>query len=147
MLLCVLLWLLCVVVCCCVLLWLLWLLCVVVCCCGCGCDCGCGCGGGGCGADKCFMCMSVHTHARMQLIKTGWCQRTSPFNWTVQPAKALRLFPPKAGSRRPRLQNSPNPKSRKKIARFTDLTPHSFGGRGAQSFSIASALSAPGPEC
>ena len=48
--------------------------------------------------------------------------------------KALRLFPPKAGSRRPQVQNSPNPKSRKKIARLAHLTPHSFGGRGAQSF-------------
>ena len=29
---------------------------------------------------------------------------------------------------------SPNPKSRKKIARYAHLTLHSFGGRGAQSF-------------
>ena len=41
----------------------------------------------------------------MHLIKMGQCQFTDPFGWTVQPAKkTLRLFPPKAGSRRPQGQ-------------------------------------------
>ena len=95
-------------------------------------------GGGGCGGDggadvvlHMGVCSSMRTSATN---KIGQCQCTSPFGWTDQPVKALRLFPPKAGSRRPQAQKSPNPESRKKIARHAHLTPHSFGGRGAQSY-------------
>ena len=45
----------------------------------------------------------------------------------------------------PRCKTSPNPKSRKKIARLAHLTPRSFGGRGEQIFSISSALDETGP--
>ena len=90
---------------------------------------------GGGGADHVYvMCVCPYMTTCVQLIKMGWCQRTSPFGWTDQPEKTLRLFPPKAGSRRPQSKKSPNPKARKKIARHACLAPHSFGGRGAQSF-------------
>ena len=50
-----------------------------------------------------------------------------PVHWPLRldcPAgKTLRLFPPKAGSRRPQWPTSSNPKSRKKIARLAHLTP------------------------
>ena len=130
------------------------------CCCGCGCGvCGvcvvmvggwvgglvCGCvGWGGVGwgggrerggSDTVYvMCVCPYMTTCKQQISMGWCHCTSPFGWNDQPAKVLRLFPPKAGSKRPQVQTSPNPKSRKKIARLAHLTPHSFGGRGAQSF-------------
>ena len=59
---------------------------------------------------------------------------------------ALRLFPPKAGSRRTQCKLHPTPKARKKIARLAHVTPHSFGGRGGAIFSISSALDALHPE-
>ena len=90
--------------------------------------------------------MSIHTCTRHAKFLKGQHQCARPFGWTDQPAKAQRLLPPKAGSRRPRVQNSPNPKSRKKIARLAYLTPHSSGGRGGAIFSISSALDAQDPE-
>ena len=72
-------------------------------------------GGGGSGAEMCFVrkCQSSCAHS-CKLIKTDRRQCASPFDWTVQPEPSLRLFPPKAGSRRP--QCRPH-KARKKIAR------------------------------
>ena len=71
-----------------------------------------------------------------------WCRGgggVSLFGWIDQP-EPLRLFPPKAGSRRPRVQTSPNPKSRKKIARLTHLTERE------RNSCISSTLEALGPE-
>ena len=85
-----------------------------------------------CGPCALRVCLSIRASG-MHPIKMGQCQCTDPFSWTDQP-EPLRLFPPKAGSRRPQVQKSPNPKARKKIARLAHLTPLSFGGREAQSF-------------
>ena len=62
----------------------------------------------------------------------GWCQRTNPFGWTDQPAKVLRLFPPRAGSRRPQVQTTHPTPSRGKRLRGTSSsppTPSEEGGR------------------
>ena len=84
----------------------------------------------------------------MQLIKWASASAPTPSGWTDQPAKALRLFPPKAGSRRPQVQNSPNPKARKKIARPRPPRLPLLRSKGGAIFFISSALSAQdlGPE-
>ena len=66
--------------------------------------------------------------------KTGRCQRTRSFGWTDQPEKNPTPVPSEGRFQASPKQTSPNPKSRKKIARHARLTSHSFGGRGAQSF-------------
>ena len=93
---------------------------------------------------------------RVHLIKSDRRQCASPFGWTVQlvppyacwtgasapvPSAGLSSrYPPYACCLReqvpgvPRCTTSPNPESRKKIARLAHLASHSFGGRGAQSF-------------
>ena len=57
-------------------------------------------------------CQFMLMHAYNESM--GQCQRTSPVGWTDQPAKALRLFPPKAGSRRPEVQNLTQPQVEEK---------------------------------
>ena len=81
----------------------------------------------------CSKSVSVHAHARVQLIKRAGASAPVP-SAGLTSRNPLRLFPPKAGSVRSRVQNSPNPESRKRIARSAHLTLHSFGGRGGQSF-------------
>ena len=62
----------------------------------------------------------------------GQCHRTSPFGWIVQPAKALRLFPPKADSRRPQVQTITQPQVEEKDCEARPpqpSTPSEEGGR------------------
>ena len=58
---------------------------------------------------RCTASVSLLIRACMHLIKTDQCQCTAPFGWTDQPTKALRLFPPKAGSRFPQCKPHPTP--------------------------------------
>ena len=81
-------------------------------------------------------CVSVHARQRTcSQFKTDQCQCTSPFGWTVQPEKSPKPVPHgRQVPSIPKAKTSPDPKSRKKIARLAHLTPHSFGGRRSQSF-------------
>ena len=78
-------------------------------------------GGGGCGADRAITCNE---------LKADWCQCTGPFGWTDQPEKPQRLFPPKAGSRRPQCKPHPTPRRGKRLrGKPTSLpTPTEEGG-------------------
>ena len=85
---------------------------------------------------RCNVRMSVHAHAQCIKLKLVSANALTPSAGLSSRQKPLRLFPPKAGSRRPQApkKSSPNRKARKQIARHTQLALLSFGGRGAQSF-------------
>ena len=97
----------------------------------------------------CFTRVSGQSRARIQLIKMGQCQCTSPFGWTVQPAKTPTLVPSEGRCQASpsAKKSSPNSKSRKKIARHAGLTSPLLRRKGGAIFSISSALGAPDPEC
>ena len=114
---------LCGVVCCCV------LLCVVVCCCVVVVV-----RTGWCGRGASRECLSSHVRA---CIKLKWVSASAltPSAGLTSRSKTLRPYPSESRFQAfPGAKTSPNSKSRKKIARHAGLTPHSFGGRGAQSF-------------
>ena len=99
-----------------------------------------------CGREALHVCLATRTSGMHFFFKKKKRASTSVLapSAGLTSRNPLRLFPPKAGSRRPRVQTSPNHKSRKKIARLVHLTPppplpHSYGGREAQSF--------PSPQC
>ena len=93
----------------------------------------CGCGGGGGGADGVYSERLCCRLTSMQAIKTDGRQCASPFGWIDQ-LKLPTPGPSEGRFQSSPVQNSPNPKSRKKIARYAHLTSHSYGGKGAQSF-------------
>ena len=107
----------------------------------------CVCGGGGGGADLCVAheCLSSRAHS-CKLIETDRRQCASPFGWTEQPAKALCLLPPSAGSRRPRVQNLTQLQVEEKDCEARP--PHSplLRRKGGAIFSISPALDALDPE-
>ena len=80
----------------------------------------------------CHACLSIRNNARASNKNAPVPSAPAPSAGLTSRAKSLRLFPPKAGSRRP--QSKPHTKAMKKIARLAHLTLLSFGGRGAQSF-------------
>ena len=90
-------------------------------------------------------CLSIRASSMQQFTWTSASARvpsaglTSRKNKTPVPSEGRFQASP--------VETSPTPKARKKIARHAHLTLHSFGGRGAQSFSISSALDALGPDC
>ena len=81
-----------------------------------------------CGRCVTHACLSMHVHYAANK------NEPVPVHWSLpldRPAGTpVRLFSPKAGSRRPQVQNITQPQ-RKKIARHAHLTPLSVGGRGA----------------
>ena len=73
--------------------------------------------GGGGGSDTVYvMCVCPYMTTFVHLIKMGQCQCTDPFGWNPTPVPSesrLQVSP---------VQTSPNPKARKKIARFAHLS-------------------------
>ena len=93
----------------------------------------------------CNVRMSVHAHARCNKLK-----RTSASASAQAPSagltsqKPLRLFPPKAGSRRPQVQTITQPQAEEKDCEARP--PPTPSDEGSAIFSTSSALRAPDPE-
>ena len=83
----------------------------------------------------CYARVSGHSHARMQKqIKWVSASALTP-SAGLTSRNPLRLFPQKAGSRRPQVQKITQPQGEEKRLRGTPTSPPlSFGGSGAQSF-------------
>ena len=90
-------------------------------------------GGGGADCGITHMSLSIRAHACTELKRTS-ASALVPSAGLTSPKKTLRLFPPKAGSRRPQVQDDSTPIRGKRLRGTAHLTPHSFGGRRAQSF-------------
>ena len=95
----------------------------------------------------CMPRMSVHTQQRA-CTWSNWAGASAPApsagltsRKTLTPVPSEGRFQASPGAK-----NSPNPKTRKKIARLAHLTSLSHGGREGAIFSISSALDALGPE-
>ena len=79
-------------------------------------------------------CLSSHMRA---CIKLKWVSANAltPSAGLTSRSKTLRPFPPKAGSGRSQVQKPhPTPIRGKRLRDTPASPPHSFGGRGAQSF-------------
>ena len=76
----------------------------------------------------------------VQLIKMGQCTGTDPFGWTDQPEKSPTPVPSESRFQVSPVQTSPNPKARKKNARFAHLASPLLRRKGGAIFSISSAL-------
>ena len=99
-------------------------------------------GGRGGGADGVLHVNVLSSHVRA-CIKLKWVSASA----LTSRSKTLRPFPPKAGSRRPKVQKPHPTPSRGKRLRDTPASPPTPTEEGGAIFSIALELSATGPEC
>ena len=93
-------------------------------------------------------CLSMHVRTCSEL-KMGQHHCAIPFGWTDQPDLPTPI-PSEGRFQASPVQTSPNPKSRKKIARLAHLTPPPpsplLRRKGGAIFSISSALGAVDPD-